>query len=199
MSEKELEIFELCEELAKRLGDKEAIVDLKALWKRHPEMFKDMQEVSKTIQEVVSKSEIAVDANKDNRDYEVIKVAKILNAEKMADVVIKNEKGTKVIYNKGFQRSEVAGASDILESGGEVSKPSDLQIKYTANQDFGKNPQNIIPQNEVSLEQKLEYLKAQQQEIANLPRASEVSIKEEEDTKHNNKLDEVKHNKRTKQ
>ena len=34
-----------------------------------------------------------------------------------------------------------------LESGGEVSKPSHLQIKYTANQDFGKNPENIIPQN----------------------------------------------------
>ncbi|WP_300827187.1 hypothetical protein [Helicobacter sp. UBA3407] len=199
MSEKELEIFELCERLAELLGDKEAIADLKKLYEKHPEMFKDMQEVSNVIKEVVSEPEIAVDANKDNRDYEVIKVAKILNAEKMADVVIKNEKGTKVIYNKGFQHSEVAGASDILESGGEVSKPSDLQIKYTANQDFGKNPQNIIPQNEVSLEQKLEYLKAQQQEIANLPRASEVSIQEEEDTKHNNKLDEARHNKRTKQ
>ena len=46
----------------------------------------------------------------------------------------------------GFERSEVAGASDILESGGEVSKPSDLQIKYTANQDFGKNPNAIVTQ-----------------------------------------------------
>ena len=54
---------------------------------------------------------------------------------------------SKIIYNAGFQRSEVAGACDILESGGEVSKPSHLQIKYTANQDFGKNPENIIPQN----------------------------------------------------
>lgn len=61
---------------------------------------------------------------------------------------IQNEiERSKIIYNKGFQCSEVAGACDILESGGEVSKPSHLQIKYTANQDFGKNPENIIPQN----------------------------------------------------
>ena len=37
---------------------------------------------------------------------------------------------SKIIYNAGFQRSEVAGACDILESGGEVSKPSHLQIKH---------------------------------------------------------------------
>ena len=60
---------------------------------------------------------------------------------------IKNElRRSKIIYDNGFERSEVAGASDILESGGEVSKPSDLQIKYTANQDFGTNPNTIIPQ-----------------------------------------------------
>lgn len=54
---------------------------------------------------------------------------------------------SKIIYNIGFQCSEVAGACDILESGGEVSKPSHLQIKYTANQDFGKNPNIIVSQN----------------------------------------------------
>lgn len=47
---------------------------------------------------------------------------------------------SKVIVNRGFEGSEVAGACDILQSGGEVSKPSHLQIKYTANQDFGTNP-----------------------------------------------------------
>lgn len=44
----------------------------------------------------------------------------------------------------GFEGSEVAGACDILKSGGEVSKPSHLQIKYTANQDFGTNPSGIV-------------------------------------------------------
>lgn len=55
---------------------------------------------------------------------------------------------SKIIINKGFERSEVAGACDILKSGGEVSKPSHLQIKYTANQDFGTNPNKSVSQNE---------------------------------------------------
>ncbi|RAX55751.1 hypothetical protein CCZ01_09905, partial [Helicobacter monodelphidis] len=44
---------------------------------------------------------------------------------------------SKTIYEDA-KRGEVAGASDILRTGGEVSKPSDLQIEYTADQDFGK-------------------------------------------------------------
>ncbi len=44
----------------------------------------------------------------------------------------------------GFEGSEVANACDILQSGGEVSKPSHLQIEYTANQDFGTNPSGIV-------------------------------------------------------
>ncbi|EMU7085935.1 hypothetical protein AAAA44_001761, partial [Campylobacter jejuni] len=49
MSDKELEIFELCERLSELLGDKEAIADLKKLYTNHPEMFKDMQEVKEVI------------------------------------------------------------------------------------------------------------------------------------------------------
>ncbi|WP_194145483.1 PBECR2 nuclease fold domain-containing protein [Helicobacter sp. MIT 05-5294] len=47
---------------------------------------------------------------------------------------------------QGFKGGEVAGASDILKSGGTYSKPSDLQIEYPANQVSGKNPTDIIPQ-----------------------------------------------------
>lgn len=49
---KTLEIFALCERLAKLLGDKEAIADLQRLYARHPEMFQDMQEVSEVISAV---------------------------------------------------------------------------------------------------------------------------------------------------
>ena len=45
MSDKELEIFKLCERLTELLGDKEAIADLKKLYEKHPEMFKNMQDV----------------------------------------------------------------------------------------------------------------------------------------------------------
>ena len=44
----------------------------------------------------------------------------------------------------GFECSEVASACDMLELGGAVSKPSHLQIKYTANQDFGTNLSSIV-------------------------------------------------------
>ncbi|MCW1730840.1 hypothetical protein OLW56_05885 [Campylobacter jejuni] len=73
MSDKELEIFELCERLSELLGDKEAIADLKKLYTNHPEMFKDMQEVKEVINKVVSEPEIIVDAN---RDKEIMKLLK---------------------------------------------------------------------------------------------------------------------------
>ena len=104
MSEKALQIFNLCQKLAELLGDKEAIADLKLLLSRHPEMFRDMQEVSQTIKEVVSEPEIIVDANKNNEDYVVIKAIKRLNDEKMADVVIKNESGTNEIFHTNKKR-----------------------------------------------------------------------------------------------
>lgn len=49
-------------------------------------------------------------------------------------------KVSEILYNKGFKGGEVAGASDILESGGTAIKPSDLQITYPANHSSGKNP-----------------------------------------------------------
>ncbi|EAH8318505.1 hypothetical protein FI336_08640 [Campylobacter coli] len=104
MSDKELEIFELCERLSELLGDKEAIADLKKLYTNHPEMFKDMQEVKEVINKVVSEPEIIVDANRDKRNYEIIKAAKIINDKKMADVVIKNESGTNEIFHANKKR-----------------------------------------------------------------------------------------------
>lgn len=57
MSDKTLKIFTLCERLTELLGDKKVIADLKKLYDKHPEMFKDMQEVSQTIKEIVSEPE----------------------------------------------------------------------------------------------------------------------------------------------
>lgn len=52
MSDKELEIFELCERLSELLGDKEAIADLKILQKCHPEMFENKEQVANLIKKV---------------------------------------------------------------------------------------------------------------------------------------------------
>ena len=99
MSNKELEIFELCQRLTELLGDKEAIADLKKLYEKHPEMFKDMQEVSQTIQEVVSEPEIIVDATHSNKDKEIYKAARRLDNKRMGDIVIKNKNGTNEIFH----------------------------------------------------------------------------------------------------
>ncbi|WP_285693516.1 PBECR2 nuclease fold domain-containing protein, partial [Helicobacter ailurogastricus] len=49
---------------------------------------------------------------------------------------------SKVLYNAGFKGGEVAGASDILESGGTAVKPSDLQIDTPPNRGSGLNPKS---------------------------------------------------------
>lgn len=49
MSDKELEIFELCERLVDLLGDKEAVADLQTLLERHPEMFQNKEQVANLI------------------------------------------------------------------------------------------------------------------------------------------------------
>ncbi|WP_267891172.1 PBECR3 domain-containing polyvalent protein, partial [Helicobacter felis] len=47
---------------------------------------------------------------------------------------------SKVLYNAGFSGGEVAGASDILESGGTAIKPSDLQINTPPSHSSALNP-----------------------------------------------------------
>ncbi|MFC3847882.1 PBECR2 nuclease fold domain-containing protein, partial [Helicobacter baculiformis] len=55
---------------------------------------------------------------------------------------IKNEfKRSKVLYNAGFSGGEVAGASDILGSGGTAMKPSDLQIDTPPKHSSALNPE----------------------------------------------------------
>ena len=101
MSEKELEIFALCEKLAELLGDKEAIADLKKLYDRHPEMFKDMQEVSQTIKEVVSEPEIIVKAKKEGA---ILAAKRLEDKHKMGEIAIENDEGTNIIFHANKKR-----------------------------------------------------------------------------------------------
>lgn len=98
MSEKELEIFELCEELAKRLGEKEAIADLKTLRNLHPEMFKNMQEVADLIQEVVAEPEIIIKNSKPMSEKDYI-AAKELNNNKMGEVGVRRDDNINKIFH----------------------------------------------------------------------------------------------------
>ena len=64
----------------------------------------------------------------------------------------KKTDNSRIIYNNGFKGGEVAGASDILESGGTTTKPSDLQITYPANHSSGKNPKANSTTKQTTLE-----------------------------------------------
>lgn len=100
MSDKELEIFKLCSQLKELLGDDEAIADLKLLYQRHPEMFKDMADVSHTILNVVSEEPDFI-IKKGIKD--ILAVSKI-SENRMGDVGIRNEEGTNRIYHANKKR-----------------------------------------------------------------------------------------------
>ncbi|WP_275897323.1 PBECR2 nuclease fold domain-containing protein, partial [Helicobacter suis] len=72
---------------------------------------------------------------------------------------------SKVLYNKGFKSGEVAGASDILKSGGTAMKPSDLQINTPPHPSSGLNPEKKISQ---------ESLKNQEQQKPKLSKEAAI-------------------------
>ena len=98
MNDKELRIFNLCNELSELLGDKEAIANLKLLYEHHPEMFKNMQEVASVIKVVVEKPDLIMQNPKAKNGKDII-VAKELNDKNMGDIGIRNDEGTNVIFH----------------------------------------------------------------------------------------------------
>lgn len=134
MSDKELEIFELCERLTELLGDKEAIADLKKLYEKHPEMFKDMQEVSQTIKEVVSKAEIITDAK---RKDAILVTTMLEDNRKMGEVAIENDEGTNIIFHTNKKRAKEF--ERLKSSLVETPTPSTHHSKL-AGELMGKNP-----------------------------------------------------------
>ncbi|EAI5603167.1 hypothetical protein B7Q59_08950, partial [Campylobacter upsaliensis] len=136
MNEKVLEIFKLCERLAKLLGDKEAIADLKILLIRHPEMFESKEEVKEVIERVVSEPDIIVDARRDE-NYLVFKALKALSETKMGDVIIKNQDGINEIFHANKKKiselTRFAKKADNLIDGEDAqpSHPDENQVRAT--------------------------------------------------------------------
>ncbi|WP_243554935.1 hypothetical protein [Helicobacter cinaedi] len=123
----ELEIFALCERLTELLGDKEAIADLKLLQKLHPEMFKNMQEVSTLIQEVVSEPEIIIKnpSPKSEKDYIA---GKKLNDKKMGEVGVRQDENIVKIFHANKKRLKNL---DLLAKKEVVADGRDAHTPYT--------------------------------------------------------------------
>lgn len=147
MSEQELEYFNLCRRLAEILGDDKAVANLKELYDRHPEMFKDTKEISHMIKEVVSEPEIIVDADRDKKDYTIIKAAKKLNDEKMGDVIIKNENEVNEIFHANKKRIKELERLKDKENLLQVETPTPSTHQFNG---FGANKKNSSSANALS-------------------------------------------------
>ncbi|WP_291857269.1 hypothetical protein [Campylobacter sp.] len=102
----ELEIFKLCERLAKLLGAEEAIADLKKLYTNHPEMFQNIKEVSKIINEVLTEPELIIKNPRAKSDKDFIAVKHLSNIEnKIGDISIRNNQGTNIIFHANISAS----------------------------------------------------------------------------------------------
>ncbi|EOC6529079.1 hypothetical protein ACKFC9_001658 [Campylobacter jejuni] len=179
MSDKELEIFELCHKLAELLGDKEAIADLKKLYTNHPEMFKDMTEVSHTINEVVNNPDLIIKNPRAIVEKDFIAAKKTLSDRetKMGDVGIRNDSGTNVIYHanisskRNFERlakkKRVAVGEAVLSL--HTSRPAELggnnQRLSGANAHSTTTDKGIIPKTPIDFQAKLkEFTQKQAQD-----------------------------------
>ncbi|WP_299549540.1 hypothetical protein [uncultured Helicobacter sp.] len=114
MSDKELEIFELCEKLVDLLGDKEAIADLQTLLDRHPEMFQNKKQVASLIKKVVNDPEIIINnpTPKSEKDYIA---GKKLNEKKMGEVGIRKDENISKIFHANEKNVKKMGQLDKKE------------------------------------------------------------------------------------
>lgn len=97
----DLEIFKISITLMEALnGDREAIADLSGFVKNHPEMFKNNEEVAKTISEVLLEHNLVSKNHRTKAENDLFVAKRNLSFEdKMGDVGIRNEEGTNRIYH----------------------------------------------------------------------------------------------------
>ena len=155
MSDKELEIFELCEELAKRLGEKGAIADLKTLRNLHPEMFKNMQEVANLIQEVVTEPEIIIKNPKPMSEKAYL-AAKELNNNKMGEVGVRRDDNINKIFHaneknakkmRQLEKKEVVYKRSMVGTPTSYTQAQSLDERLVENS-ISLTANGIIPQND---------------------------------------------------
>lgn len=122
----DLQIFELGIKLAQLLnGDKEAIADIKKLYERHPEMFKNIDDVAEVIKEVVKEPNLVIDNPKAVRDKDFMAYKK-LNDKKMGDVGIHNDGGTNIIFHANKTTMSNKDKQMLVEASSAKAAPTRL-------------------------------------------------------------------------
>lgn len=197
MSEKELKIFKLCNELHKLLGDKEAIADLKKLHSNHPEMFKDIKELASVIEEVISESEMIIKnpRPKSERDYIAIKHLD-KDKDKIGDISVRNDDGTNIIFytnisaNRNFKRlakKEVVVAGEAVHSL-HTSRPAELggnNQRLSGADAHSATIDNTIPQtpkeSQATTNTLMKEMLKMQESISSIPRVKDFNKDFEKD------------------
>jgi len=157
MNNKSLKIFTLCKALVELVGKEQALADLQLLYKRHPEMFRDENEVAEVIDKVVRKPDLIMKNPKAKSDKDFM-VYKKLNDKKMGDVGIRNENDKSVIFHANkkniskFRKIERQQA--LVEASSAKAAPTRLNHYASKSNDLPKcqkahsTPTNeTIPQN----------------------------------------------------
>ncbi|WP_258864484.1 hypothetical protein [Helicobacter sp. MIT 01-3238] len=108
MNPNTLRIFELCNELATLLSDKQAIADLQVLLDRHPEMFRDIESVENLIKNVIEKPDIIVKNPTPQSEKDYI-AGKKLDDKKMGEVGIRKDGNASKIFHANEKRLKNLG------------------------------------------------------------------------------------------
>ena len=155
--QRKIAVFNLCKALVDLLGKEQATTDLQILYERHPEMFKDIEELRQIIEEVVSETEIIVKANRNNANYPIIKAAKRLSDKKMGNIIIKNQDGTNEIFH--------ANKKKISEFTRLAKKVGDKNLIGGENAQLSHPDENEEEANTKKLKEELAKEKAEKEEL----------------------------------
>ncbi|WP_094325492.1 hypothetical protein [Campylobacter avium] len=145
---KELALFNLGKSLVELLGEEQAIADLELLFKRHPEMFKDIKEVKELIDKVVSEPEIIINNPSPRSEKDYI-VGKKLNDKKMGEVGIRKDENINKIFHaneKNIKKLRQLDKKEVIYKKQVVGTPNSYTQAQSLDERLVKN--DISPANE---------------------------------------------------
>ena len=158
-------------------------------------MFKDIKEVSKIIEEVVKEPDLIMKnpKAKNNNDYIVAKKEISVQEKKMADIGIRNDDGTNIIFhaNKQDKRNFKRLLNKVADGGAVLSLHTPSQAWMGGNdKSSGVNTLSSTDENILTNSKNESQAKSREQELDEFrAKLKEVSkkIKDDEKTKNLNK------------
>ena len=140
MSDREIALFNLGKSLVELLGEEQAIADLTLLYKRHPEMFRDKEEVREVIDKVVNEPDLIVRNPKAKNDKDFLAI-KQLNSKKIGDIAIRNDNGTNVIFHANKKNTSKFSKIKIEEQ--MLVEASSVKTAPTRSDHYANKPNDL--------------------------------------------------------